>query len=248
VGERVSRTVEISERRFAHASGALWLPDGLIILIADAHLGYGWAQRRRGELGPVRDDLTRQKLNALVDELAPLQIIFLGDVVHAPRPGAAERALIEQTLSSLAARAEVKLVRGNHDRAFARDFGKLGIPLVEEWRGNGLTAVHGDRPLMADSECVVYGHLHPSLNIEDAAGAKHRVPVFLVGPGRIVLPAFSPFAAGSETAIDETMEAYAATGTRVVHLGPVRNGRLQRARGLRTGRPSEWRRIKRQPG
>jgi uncharacterized protein len=240
--------MEISERRWAHASGALWIPEGQVVVIADAHLGYGWAQRRRGELGPVRDDVVAQKLNALVDELAPRQIIFLGDVVHAPRPGAAERTLIEQTLSSLAERAQLTLVRGNHDRAFSRDFAKLGIPLVEEWRSAGLVAIHGDRPPMAGGECVVYGHLHPSLSVEDAAGAKHRVPVFLVAAGRIVLPAFSPFAAGSEPAIAETMEAYAATGTRVVALGPVRNGQLESTRGLRTGRPSEWRRTKRLPG
>ena len=39
----------------AHPSGALWIPESRTLLVADLHLGYGWAQRRRGELGPLAD-------------------------------------------------------------------------------------------------------------------------------------------------------------------------------------------------
>jgi hypothetical protein len=228
----MTRLLEIAPGRVAHASGALWLPEIRAVLIADAHLGYGWAQRRRGELGPLRDDLARAKLDALVDELAPREIVFLGDVVHAPRPGADERALIEDTLSSLAERLQLTLVRGNHDRAFQRDFAGLGIPLAGEWSGGGVVALHGDRPHEQGGAGAVFGHLHPSLTIEDAAGARQRVPVFLVGSDAIVLPAFSPFAAGIDLArpvpraaarlLPAQPHGYAATGKRVVPLGPIR--------------------------
>src|SRR5687768_17009308 len=90
-----TRTVELAHGRFAHASGALWLPDADTILLADVHLGFGWALRRRGQLGPVQDSAVRKKLFDVVDELRPRVVVFLGDVVHAPRPAPAEREAIE---------------------------------------------------------------------------------------------------------------------------------------------------------
>ena len=216
-----------------HASGALWIPESRTILIADAHLGYGWAQRRRGELGPVRDLQSREKLAALLEELSPQEVVFLGDLVHAPRPADQERAFIEETLRYIAKLAPITIVRGNHDRAFARDFPNLGLTIIEEWRAGNLVAIHGDRPYIAQpNETVIAGHLHPSLSIEDAAGVKLRVRVFLIGDGLIILPAFSPFAAGLDLSRglspklqqllkNRKIQAVAATGKRTLLLGPL---------------------------
>src|SRR5947208_13270131 len=100
----------------AHASGALWLPDSQTVVIADLHLGYSWAQRRRGELGPLADERTREKLMAVRDQIQPRRFVFVGDIVHAPRPCAQERAWIEDVLAEIASSAEIVAVRGNHDR------------------------------------------------------------------------------------------------------------------------------------
>jgi putative SbcD/Mre11-related phosphoesterase len=214
----------------AHASGALILRELRTILVADVHLGYGWAQRRRGQLGPVQDAGVHQKLQALITELAPELVVFLGDVVHAPKPSAQERALVEETLEALSARVEVVVVRGNHDRAFARDYSRLGFGVVEKWEGAGLIAIHGDRlPANRGPERVVIGHLHPAIGVRDDAGAIQRIPAFLVGQCAFVLPAFSPLAAGfdvteglpaeiRELCGSGAIEVIAATGKRVVRL------------------------------
>src|ERR1700685_4287556 len=89
----------------AHTSGALWIPESHTAVIADAHLGYSWAQRRRGELGPLADGRTREKLVRLCDELEPQRIVFLGDLVHAPRPCQPERQWIEEAITDLSKRA-----------------------------------------------------------------------------------------------------------------------------------------------
>ncbi len=224
------REIEIAPGMFAHASGALWLPETRTALLADVHLGYGWAQRRRGQLGPVEDGGIRDKLTAVIDELEPKLLVFLGDLVHAPKPAAEERALVEGTLCSIAARAGLIVVRGNHDRAFAQDYPALGIGVVEQWHGAGLIAIHGDRPYVPQPPArVVAGHLHPAIGVRDDAGASRRIPVFLIGPQACVLPAFSPFAAGFDVAGGlpaETgklfgqgpIEIIAATGRRVVRL------------------------------
>ena len=220
---------------YAHPAGALWLPESRTVIIADVHLGYSWAQRRRGELGPLADLRTREKLLALADDLQPALIVFLGDLVHAPRPCAEERECIENTLLDLSQRAALTTVRGNHDRAFAREFGHLPIEQREHWSNESVTAVHGDRLQIApivESHTLVVGHLHPCLAVRDASGASQKPSVFLVNRSCLVLPAFSPFARGYEITGGlpadllacfraEPVEVYATTRTRVVRLGPL---------------------------
>lgn len=230
-----SITLEFLPGLYAHSSGALWIPESQTVLVADAHLGYGWAQRRRGELGPLADFRTREKLFRLVDDLQPRQLVFLGDLVHAPRPCAPEREWIEETLVQLRKRAELVAVRGNHDRAFAWDFGHLEIATVESWSAGNLLAVHGDRfdfDVPAGHTLIV-GHFHPCLGVRDSAGASQKLPLYLVNPECVLLPAFSPFARGYDVicGLPEDLaacfgktpvEAYAVSSTRVVRLGPLR--------------------------
>ncbi len=213
----------------------MWIEAGRTAIIADAHLGYGWAQRRRGELGPVEDTKSHPKLSGLIQELRPTRIVFLGDLVHAPKPGGEERNAIEILLSDLASKVEIVLVRGNHDRAFARDFGHLGISVAESWSGSNLYALHGDRL----SRCavpeghLVLGHLHPVLSTKDAAGARLKLPLFLTSPSVTVLPAFSPYAGGFDVSKGlpndlerligaESLEGVAVTGRIAKRIGPIR--------------------------
>ncbi len=225
------------------------------MIIADVHLGYSWAQRRRGELGPLADFRTREKLLALVDDLAPARIVFLGDLVHAPRPCAAERECIENTLLELSQRAAVVTVRGNHDRAFAREFGHLPVEQREHWSNESVTAVHGDRLQLApivESHPLVVGHLHPCLAVRDASGASQILPVFLANQNCLVLPAFSPFARGYEITgglpedllgcfRGEQVEVYATTRTRVARLGPLQRA-VERMWEADVSAPAQFRR------
>jgi hypothetical protein len=226
--------VELLSGLCAHSSGALWIPGIQTAVIADIHLGYSWAQRRRGELGPLADFRTREKLLAFCDELHPHQIVFLGDLVHAPRPCEPERLWIEETLTALANRAELIAVRGNHDRAFAREFGHLKITCVDSWSADALTAIHGDRLDFAfpEGHILLLGHLHPCLGVKDASGAGRKLPLFLATHSCVILPAFSPFARGYDVLggipdelapflAGSPVQAYAVTGKRVVALGPL---------------------------
>ena len=221
----MTRLLEIGEGRWAHASGALWLPDPRALLIADAHLGYGWAQRRRGELGPVADQDMEARLTHLLDELQPRHLVFLGDVVHAPYPSPEERRLIVDVFTSMAARADLVLVRGNHDRGLTRDF---GYPLVTEWRAPGLLAVHGDRLPPVNEEHLVLGHFHPVYSPRDAAGARLRIPVFTWTERTTILPAFSPFAAGADLHKHFTAELASALGSGEVRIAACTGQRVAR--------------------
>ena len=227
----MQRLVEIAEGRYAHASGALWFPESRIALVADVHLGYGWAQRRRGELGPVVDGGAAAKLAALLDELAPAELVVIGDLVHAPKPAPAERDLIARTLAGIAGRCRITLVPGNHDRGFAGDFPSVSVRLVDEWRAHGVVARHGHEPARACGTHVVLGHIHPAYAVFDDAGAAQKIPVFVAGASATILPAFSPLAGGVSLGVALTAEVrdllgrpvriIAASGRRAVELGPI---------------------------
>jgi metallophosphoesterase superfamily enzyme len=251
----LSSTASLLPGLIGHPSGALWIPEIRTALVADAHFGYSWAQRRRGELGPLADSAAKEKLLHLAADLNPVQFVFLGDLVHAPRPCPPEREWIEALLTELTLRAQIVAVRGNHDRAFAREFGHLNLTTAETWSAPGLLALHGDRPHAApipESTTLIMGHFHPSLALRDVSGANRRVALFLAGPGCIVLPAFSPFARGFDVGAGLPQElqtcfgiseihAFAATAQRVVALGPLQQA-IQRMLASTPAAPGHFRR------
>lgn len=180
----------------ADCTGALYLEASRTLLIADIHLGYAWAQRRRGELGPLTDGGVAKRLERSLDRWRPEHVIFLGDLVHLGKPSDAERRAIEGVVANTAARARVTIVLGNHDRTFERDFGYLGLRTTRRWENEEVIAVHGDGDLPASDKLLVMGHLHPAIGIADSVGVVRRLPVFAIGSRALVMPAYSPFAAG----------------------------------------------------
>lgn len=180
----------------ADGTGALYLESSQALLIADAHLGYAWAQRRRGELGPLTDGGIAERLKDVMDRWQPREVVLLGDAVHLGKPNEEERQFIERTLGALAEKARLRLVPGNHDRHFQRDFGHLGIERIDRWEDDSMVAVHGDQAWPETKKWLAMGHLHPALGLQDAVGVTRRVPVFVAGARALLLPAFSPFAAG----------------------------------------------------
>lgn len=222
----MKRLLELENGRWGHASGALWVPACAALLIADLHIGYSWAQRRRGELGPLTDHHLHTRLHAVIDELAPATVVLLGDIVHAPRPSEEENRLISDLLTGIATHRNLVLVRGNHDRGFARDFATYS--LVTEWRADGLLAVHGDRLPPVNEEHLILGHFHPSYSPRDAAGARQKLPVFAWTAQTTILPAFSPFAAGADLHRHWTPALGLALGTGIVNIAACTGNQIAR--------------------
>jgi putative SbcD/Mre11-related phosphoesterase len=224
-----AEVIEIGPGRFAHASGALWLPGARALVAADVHLGYAWAMRRRRQLGPLAEGGISPKLAGAVGDLKPGVVVLLGDVVHAAAPSEEERAVVQRTLDRIRANTRLIVVRGNHDRKFARDY---GLDMVDQWECGDVLALHGHRVPDANGRHLVIGHVHPALSVVDDAGASRRVPVFLASSRVTALPAFSPFATGIDvrhrlpSPLDTLVggadvQVYAVSGRRVVALGPL---------------------------
>jgi metallophosphoesterase superfamily enzyme len=166
-------------------------------VVADLHLGYDQARRRLGEAVPARD---------LGGFLEPLRrglvlhgirrLVVAGDLLEEGRSRSA-LTLVEEFMAWLAGAGIdlVAVVPGNHDRGLGE---KSGLPLQREGATLGAwRVVHGDRP--GNGGKVVQGHEHPWARWSARLGG----PCYLVAADGLILPAYSPDAAGGNV-IGET--------------------------------------------
>lgn len=173
-------------------SHAALLERSRTLLVADAHLGYVHALRRRGALLPPLDLGLPDRLVEAVRRAEARRVVFLGDVVEAPHPSEEERDCVRRIFDRLG--VEVAVVLGNHDRTFADDFPE--IPCHTELEIDGFLLHHGDRSPPEGDGPFVIGHFHPALRVEDGAGVSHLLPAAVIGERGVCLPAASPFGRG----------------------------------------------------
>jgi len=208
--------VEIQPEIWLDSRLALWLPTERLLVAADLHWGYVASHRARGNLLPWwGDEEIEQRLRSLIEDYRPTEMIWLGDVVHAAEGSARAEAFLR------AAVVPITLVAGNHDRRWR----SAGVKVLT--RGNYFFH-HGDAEFLAPVNCVeVIGHHHPAASWGDGAGSSLKLPALVASGRRLVLPAFSPWAAGTpwrcSTEGDETL--WAVSPTRIFALprrGPLR--------------------------
>lgn len=188
----------------ANSRRAIWLENERTLLVADVHLGHLWVERQRGTLLPIVPDDTLERLEALRREYRPSRWVFLGDTVHA----VARNAVLEDELRSLIRWLDGDLatfVLGNHDARLPELLASLGYSAdcTRIAKVGPHVLVHGDAmpwetvaPLREPEGLVFYGHEHPAVVLGDGVATAVRVPCFLVGNHRVILPAFSRWAAG----------------------------------------------------
>lgn len=197
-----SGSLEISSGVIADVRRALWLPEVSALVIADAHFGHAWVARARGQLMPLAEgDTGLPILFDLLEDYHPRELVIAGDVVHA----ATSIQAVGETLSLLCQRCleekvDLVVVLGNHDRGLSEMINRLGLRarVERDQRLGKFRVVHGDTPLEGggNESWVMMGHEHPCVTLRGAGNRSARCPCFLVGPGVVVLPAFSSRAAG----------------------------------------------------
>ena len=178
--------VEIRPDVWLDSRLALWIADLRILVIADLHWGYAASHRAHGNLLPVWGDAEiAQRLNALIADYRPAEMIWLGDSLHtlAGPDGA------NDFLQSCA--VQVTIVSGNHDARWNRAKDRFSVS-----RANYFFH-HGDKPREVPADAIeLIGHHHPAVLWYDGAGTRLKMPALVAGPRRWVLPAFSPWAGG----------------------------------------------------
>jgi metallophosphoesterase superfamily enzyme len=191
--------IEILPGLWLDARLALWLDASRTLVVADLHWGFAESHRIRGNLLPAWGDAEiANRLRSLLAEYRPAEMIWLGDSLHT----VTGRTAAEEFLN--ATEIPIAIVMGNHDRRWSR-----AAELTSLQRGN-FVLHHGDRDLPVTGATIeVVGHYHPAVSWGDGAGTRLKLPALVKSPRKIIMPAFSPWAAGTpwKATPDETLYA-----------------------------------------
>ena len=182
-------TLELLPERAIH-----WAAQRMLI-IADIHFGKAAAFRAGGI--PVPHGTTAQNL-ALLEKLVvrhgAVHLMFLGDFLHAKASHAASTLDALRAWRARRPELELTLVRGNHDARAGDPPADLSISVVDEPHRIGPFAFC-HHPQRIDGAYALAGHLHPVYRLA-ARGDMLRLPCFVIGPARGILPSFGAFTGG----------------------------------------------------
>lgn len=207
-----AREIDLAgERVLLLAQKALYWPHASMLVIADIHFGKAAAFRAQGV--PVPRGTTSQNLAAL-DELMAIyptnEIVFLGDFLHARASHASATVAAMQAWRARHPALRLTLVRGNHDVRAGDPSAALGIKMVDEPHNVGpFSFCH--HPDIAGDGYVLAGHVHPVYILASRLDSL-RLPCFLVGPTRMVLPSFGAFTGGYVITPEANEHVYVTSG------------------------------------
>jgi len=207
--------VEVAgERVLLLPEKALYWPHENMLVIADIHFGKAAAFRALGV--PVPRGTTSENLaglDALIDAHGARHVVFLGDFLHAR---AAHASATQQAMLAWRARRRelaLTLVRGNHDRHAGDPAAALGIALVDEPHALGPFAFC-HHPDLDTPGYAMAGHIHPVYVLATRFDAL-RLPCFVVGTERMILPSFGAFTGGHAIRPEPGDRVYVSSGEAV---------------------------------
>lgn len=189
-----------------------------LLAVADLHWGYAVSHQAAGNLLPSwGDEEIARRLSGLISDYQPEEMIWLGDSLH----DLAGRRPAEAFLR--ACDVPVILLPGNHDR-------KWDVARERSVSRGHFFFHHGDTAIAVPGQTIeVIGHFHPAFSWYDGAGGRMKLPGLVRGPKRIILPAFSPWAAGApwNSSLADDEELWVISPNRIF---PVTTRLLRRTR------------------
>lgn len=172
------------------AERALHWPRARTLFVTDVHLGKAAAFRAGGvpvPRGATARDLAR--LAALIERTRAKRLVVLGDLLHAAEGRVAALDTAFRHWRDAHPALEIMLVRGNHDA-------RAGDP-PPAWEIEVVSEPHPLAPFVLCHEPqaprtghALCGHVHPGLRLAGNAYESARLPCFVIGRRRTLLPAF----------------------------------------------------------
>ncbi|WP_296948303.1 ligase-associated DNA damage response endonuclease PdeM [uncultured Massilia sp.] len=211
------------ERLLLLPQKAAYWPRERMLVVADIHFGKAAAFRSWGI--PVPRGTTSANLDALdalVDASGARHVLFLGDFLHARAAHAAATQAAMLAWRQRRPGLALTLVRGNHDRHAGDPAAALAIDLVDEPYVLGPFAFcHHPEPepgTPAPPGYVLAGHVHPAYVLATRFDSL-RLPCFVVGARRMILPSFGAFTGGHTVRAAPGERIYVTSGEAVHSVG-----------------------------
>lgn len=169
-------------------SGILFWPDKSLLVVADLHLEKGSHFASRGFFLPPYDSHeTLERLHQVCRELAPRQILILGDCFH-DENGHARLLDKSRTFFDALLAYNPIWVYGNHDG----DFVPTGFVAYETYELGNIVFRH---EASSGSSNEISGHFHPKIDIAHKNALISR-DCFIEDGHKMILPAFGSYTGG----------------------------------------------------
>ena len=204
-----------------HAARALYWPRGRTLFVADVHLGKGAAYRAGGipvPRGATATDLAR--LATLVTRTRAGTLCVLGDFLHAAsgRVPALDSAF--RAWRDAHAGLSVRIVRGNHDARAGDPPPAWGVDVFDEPHAlPPFLACHV--PQAPRTGYALCGHVHPGVRLAGRGRESVRLPCFVLGRRRALLPAFGRLTGLAIVTASPEDTVVAIAGDRLFRLPPA---------------------------
>jgi DNA ligase-associated metallophosphoesterase len=195
-----------------HPSGALYWPGQQCLIVGDLHLEKASSYHASGQFLPPYDTAqTLDRLAAVIDEVVPARLLFLGDVFHDGRAWQRMSDDNKSRLASILAPLESLWIEGNHDQNFVPP----GHEACAEVDIGGIIFRH----IMdaADTRPEISAHYHPAAVIHHR-GARLRRPCFVRARTKMIIPAFGVLTGGLDCR-DEALATLRGRDTQLYLLG-----------------------------
>jgi DNA ligase-associated metallophosphoesterase len=188
-----------------------WLRERTVF-VADVHLGKAATFRAGGvplPRGSTAADLAR--LTRLIERTNATRLVVLGDFLHAKAGRVAALAAAFIAWRNRHPATDVILVRGNHDARAGDPPANWNVRCVDEpFALPPFLACHmTSTPPTGYALC---GHLHPGVRIHGSGGDTARLPCFVIGTQRAILPAFGRFTGLAEFELNPSERIVAIAG------------------------------------
>src|SRR5258708_26710148 len=216
----VHATALDGERVELLAARALHWPRERTVFVADVHLGKAAAFRAGGvplPRGSTAADLGR--LASVLQQTGARRIVVLGDFLHAAAGRVAALDAAFRQWRTTHAAIDIVLVRGNHDDRAGDPPPGWGVTVVAEPHPLApFLACHV--PVSPPSAYALCGHLHPGVWLSVVAEQSQRLPCFVLGRRRAILPAFGSFTGLAMVASNASDRHVAVARSRLFALPP----------------------------
>ncbi|MCE0745331.1 ligase-associated DNA damage response endonuclease PdeM [Acetobacter sicerae] len=180
-------------RLFLLPSGAVFIPDGNILVVSDLHFEKGSSARTHGLLLPPGDtSSTLEKLEKLVEDCTPQKMIALGDSFHDRNAFSRLSSEDRKRLERITEQTDMVWITGNHD---SEPFHDLSGEWVEEFRYGNLLFRHIPSNDIPSGYAEISGHFHPKIQMR-IRGHRLSRKCFLASKDRLILPACGSYTGG----------------------------------------------------
>lgn len=200
---------------------AIYLKSEKTLILADLHIGYESALRKKGlHIPHASYGYMKGAIGSMLKSTSAERVVFLGDLKHEfGKPSPQEWVEVTDLLSCLIeAGIKIDVVRGNHDNFILAILSRYNVALHESFMVMGSTMLtHGDKLIEPPPgiKTIIIAHEHPAVASRDMSGARYKFKCFLLGKyeGKrfIVMPALSPLSSGvgiNETNIKDLLSPY----------------------------------------